>query len=128
MFTLSDYLQSNAKLFKTSIQYSWLEESQTSKDDTISERVTRVEERTKHLSKNMEKQVKSCMGLFKEIKTSINVINEEQGETRNLISDLKFLINKKVSAPMSGRDRATIYVALVVGVSGIIISLINVFA
>lgn len=100
--------------------------------NTLKERVARLEEHRKET----EKQVERCMKIFEDLHKRLGVVNDEQGNTRVAILELKkivekngenlaALIKKQVTAPLSGRDKATIYAALITGVGGIIVALIS---
>lgn len=88
------------------------------------ERVARLEERAKNMEQNRLRQVKECGKTFDAINKKLHVVNLEQGETRDAIVELQNVVERRVSAPMSGKDRAVIYAALVTGISGIVIALI----
>jgi len=77
--------------------------------NTLTERVTRVEERQARLLQDFNKQLENCKETHDRVDKRLDVINREQGETRDAVNELKGLINQKVSAPISGRDRAVLY-------------------
>lgn len=93
------------------------------KSNTVRERLARLETEYKH---QKEQQAK-CMKTFENIDKRLEVINSEQGQsatetaklraqtegTRSDIADLKKIIKQRVSAPMTGTDRAILYGSLI---------------
>jgi len=95
--------------------------------NTIKERVARLEEQAKFTTETFNKQVQVCGEEFERINHKLEIINHEQGETRDAINSLRRLVELRVSAPMSGRDKASIYIALISALSAVTVALISLF-
>lgn len=94
---------------------------------TNKERIAKLEEQSKFADKERTKsdaefkeRVTRCLNTFQNINKRLDIINTEQGETRDAVKDLKRemsgvrddlkdYIKQRVSAPMSGRDKAILY-------------------
>jgi len=86
---------------------------------TLKERVTSLEEYRIH----NEKQIAAFSKMFEQMNVKLDVVNREQGETRDGIRELRAQvadlaktigglrthISNRVSAPMTGRDKAVLY-------------------
>lgn len=84
------------------------------------ERIAKLEEQMKFADKERSELEREYKQRVTNINEKLNMINSEQGETRDAVNrlnhelsairdDLKNTIKKQVSAPISGRDRAVLY-------------------
>lgn len=114
---------------------------------TNKERIARLEEQVKTYGHQFEKQTVACASLFKEIQHKLEVVNIEQGETRDAIKEIQVdmknnltrlekaiaqngekinkTINKKVSgSQMSGRDRTLLWATTITAIFGFLSAII----
>uniref|UniRef100_A0A6M3J5Q0 Uncharacterized protein n=1 Tax=viral metagenome TaxID=1070528 RepID=A0A6M3J5Q0_9ZZZZ len=109
--------------------------------DSVTDRVARIAVLEERQRQRFAQEAK-CMKMFDNIRDKLDVVNREQGEAAleiaglrndfrhemgNLRNELTVLINSRVSAPMSGKERAAIYIALISSISsmfGIIVALV----
>jgi len=105
---------------------------------SLKERVTSLEEYRIH----NEKQIAAFSKMFEQMNQKLNIVNQEQGETRDGIRDvhrqvadlaevvggLRKHISNRVSAPMTGRDKAVLYGAAITAICSLAGTVIVVIA
>ena len=105
---------------------------------SLKERVTSLEEYRIHI----DKQMTAFSKMFERMSQKLDVVNQEQGETRDGIRDvqrqvaglaevvggLRTHISNRVSAPMTGRDKAILYGAAITAVCSLAGTVIVVMA
>lgn len=103
---------------------------------TNKERIAVIEEKTSSLRQQFDKQVLSCSKTFGSIERKLDVVNTEQGETRDAIKSLasaikantkninKNISNKVSGSQMSGRDRALLYGTAITAICGFLTAIV----